>query len=244
MLALMLAAALLPAAAEQAAEEPAPDETVSEAAEPEEQEAEEQGSEEQASPADYPESLAYENLWVADEAGLSVEILRRVDFFDVLIVRAGTDGTRTEWEYITVYDPETGALKADGTGEKTPEEGEGAEGLSAVFFLSDDGTLRWEDEQEDAGAGLAPEKVGLFGGRWSCGDAELRIDRKEGRRYAVRASVGNGAEERAFDVVYDPETNRLESEEGSFAIGEGFLLEWQALDGAADGLAFEKDWDD
>ena len=203
-------------------------------------------AEEQASPEDYPESLAFENLWVDGESGAEAEIVRRVDFFDVRIRARDPEGAESVWEYITTWQPETKTLKSDGEGQKLPGSGgeEYEEGLSAEFEISGDGVLAWHDLRDGAGDGLAFLPVGLFGGLWSCGEETVVITRKEGTAYSVQVRTADGAEEPAFDAVYDPAAGVLEGAGGRFTIGEGFLMQWKAPDGSRDGMEYMKEWDD
>ena len=93
------------------------------------------------------------------------------DGIRALIIQARDDG-QTEWDYVCVYDEETGALRSlpggvrreivfDENGEFVSSDAVYEDG-AASFFVDENDRLTWTDEKDGAGSGLAFERLPGF----------------------------------------------------------------------------------
>lgn len=130
-----------------------------------------------------PAQAAFESKWVNENG--SVDIWYEEDGYRVTVTQ-DTDEARTIWEYSCVDDPDNGTLVSVSgvkTHAKLNELGEPADWESdydvfeptATFSLDGLGRLTWADTMEDAGKGLAFEKIGHFEGNWICDRASITI---------------------------------------------------------------------
>ena len=96
----------------------------------------------------------------------------------------------------------------------------------AVFSLNEEGRLIWNDEKENAGAGLAFEKIGWFQGVWISGeDLDSRYELycywdveepSEGEIYSgykveIERYEGEAYTHWVYSCVYNPENDTLQS---------------------------------
>ena len=126
-----------------------------------------------------PEALKYVSAWVAENGDWRIEVYDEDGGLKLMVVHL-LDGKEDIWEYAALLG-EDGALTAVPLGlhyrqdistgnwdETYYEDGD------ATFTIDADGKLLWADAKEDAGKGLAFEKIGSFyGGRWMKGDIEV-----------------------------------------------------------------------
>ena len=129
-----------------------------------------------------PESLVFDSLWIAD--GTVVDAVCEDGGFRVCVTREiGTD-ERMVWEYSAMYDPDSGTLFSVWNGMKTHLYMSGrfaeysrveSEECTAVFSISENGSLIWLDGQEDAGKGMEFRRASRFAGSYVCGRAGIDI---------------------------------------------------------------------
>ncbi len=127
----------------------------------------------------YPEAARYESVWVAENGDWRIESFAEDDGVRVMAVHKLGDNKEDRWEYAAALS-ENGTLTADPQGlhyqqdTVTDERTEYYEDGGAEFSINEEGKLVWKDLKEDAGKGLAFEKIGsFFGGRWMKGDIEV-----------------------------------------------------------------------
>ena len=168
-------------------------------------------------PDDNPESLPYMSTWVAEDNEWRIEMYGEDGCIKPYIVHRLGDNKEDIWEYATALNVEKTALTAVPFGlhyrqdtvtgnwdETYYEDGD------AVFTLTEDGKLVWDDLKEGAGKGLEFDKIGNFyGGRWMKGDTEVIFyDWYEGE-YDIRCfEYGEGDAILADAILkgtYDPE---------------------------------------
>jgi hypothetical protein len=200
----------------------------------------------------------FSSEWVDGFA--SVKIYAEGSHWIVWITSA--DGA-TEWEYNCQYDEKQKALVSwdDDINTKTEitvnEEGseigrkEVYNNGKAVFSLNGEGKLIWTDEKENAGEGLAFQRIGWFQGVWVAGDAiESRCELNcfwdveqpaEGEIYSgykieITKYDGEACLIWVYSCDYDAETNTLKSLLGSkeHAEKEGDPIVTDYEDGAAE----------
>ena len=186
-------------------------------------------------PDEYPESLVYVNTWVAEDGDWRIEVFAEDGGLKPMIVHRLGDNKEDVWEYAMALNPEKTALTAVPFGlhyrqdtvsgdwdETYYEDGD------AVFTLTEEGTLLWEDLKEDAGKGLEFEPIGNFyGGRWMKDDIEVIFyDWYEGQ-YDIRCyqydENGNILADAILKGDYDPETDTVTAE-GYFDPDEPFTV--------------------
>ena len=172
-------------------------------------------------PDEHPESLPYVSVWVAEDGEWRVEMYGEDGGIKPYIVHRLGDNKEDIWEYAVALNEDKTALTAVPFGlhyrqdtvtgdwdETYYEDGE------ATFTLDENGRLHWTDEKEDAGKGLAFEKIGNFyGGRWMKGDTEVIFyDWYEGE-YDIRCYTYGPNDEILADAIlkgtYDPETDTI-----------------------------------
>ena len=129
----------------------------------------------------HPEAAAFESTWVAENGDWRIESYAEDDGFRLMIVHKLGDNKEDVWEYAAAMSvSEAGTLTAVPTGlhyqqdTVTDEYTARYEDGDAEFSINEEGKLVWKDLKEDAGKGLAFEKIGrFFGGRWMKGDIEV-----------------------------------------------------------------------
>ena len=200
----------------------------------------------------------YSSEWA--DGFTSVKIFAEEDHWHVWITSA--DGA-AEWDYSCLFDEEQKTLVSiDGeenmkTAVTIDEEGSEIDRQvvytdgKAEIALDADGRLIWKDEKEDAGAGLAFEKIGWFQGVWIAGeDIDSRYELNcfwdveepsEGEVYSgykveITRNEGEACTCWIYTCAYDAETNTLKSalgiKEYSGQEGEPFVTVYE--DGAAE----------
>ncbi len=129
----------------------------------------------------HPEAAAFESTWVAEDGDWRIESYAEDDGFRLMIVHKLGDNKEDVWEYAAAMSvSEAGTLTAVPFGlhyqqdTVTDEYTTRYEDGDAEFSINEEGKLVWKDLKEDAGKGLAFEKIGrFFGGRWMKGDIEV-----------------------------------------------------------------------
>ena len=129
----------------------------------------------------HPEAAAFESTWVAEDGDWRIESYAEDDGFRLMIVHKLGDNKEDVWEYAAAMSVSApGTLTAVPTGlhyqqdTVTDEYTARYEDGDAEFSINEEGKLVWKDLKEDAGKGLAFEKIGrFFGGRWMKGDIEV-----------------------------------------------------------------------
>ncbi len=174
-------------------------------------------------PDEHPECLPYLSAWVAEDGDWRVEMYGEDGGIKPMIIHRLGDNKEDIWEYAVALNGDKTALTAVPLGlhyrqdtvtynwdEIYYEDGD------AVFSLDGDGRLVWNDLKEDAGRGLAFEKIGNFiGGRWMKGDTEVIFyDWYEGE-YDIRCFTYENDEIVADAILkgaYDPATDTVTAE--------------------------------
>lgn len=168
-----------------------------------------------------PESLVFDSDWVSDDT--MIHAYCEDGGFKVTIIRDVTLNERITWEYSPLFDADTRTLVDDMFGTKTRETHDyygniltsttEYEDGSAVFSLDADGRLIWADAREDAGKGVAYEKIGRFEGTYQCDRAEIEITWDDDH-YGVNIQWGDSASvtyDWLMTGVYNQEKDTLEA---------------------------------
>ena len=125
--------------------------------------------------AENPDAVPFDSIWAAADGDWRVEVFIESDGPRIGVIHK-LDGKRDMWEYAcelqdkTLISVPTGLhyLMDNSTGDWDRiyyEDGE------AEFSINEDGRLIWTDRKEDAGKGLAFDRIGRFcGSRWMKGD--------------------------------------------------------------------------
>lgn len=228
--------------------------------------------------AEHPGVEKFDGYWVSDDCKTLVEIGVRLDGVEMLIFRTPGEKEFTSWEYLLTYDDAAETLNSDngmkGTN-KAADNGDIAESQyayedgKAVFAINEEGRLTWQDEKEDAGAGLTFRKIGCFEGDYMCDRASISFRWNEDH-YAVDIDWADSAfvnNHWQFVGEYDPEnetvtargfwqkltykeggeideTAEIEEREVSavFSFDGEFHLIWDSPEGEGDGMLFENQW--
>ena len=174
----------------------------------------------------------YSSEWA--DGFTDVKIYAEEDHWRVRIMSA--DGS-VEWDYCCGYnEAENTLVSLDADNIKTEiridEEGSEIERNDvyndgkAVFSLNEEGRLIWNDEKENAGAGLAFEKIGWFQGVWISGeDLDSRYelycywDVEEpsegeifsGYKVEIERYEGEAYTHWVYSCFYNPENDTLQS---------------------------------
>lgn len=109
----------------------------------------------------------YEGAWACGRA--HIDISAEDEGYKVFILWGNSASESAEWSYACLYDEASGSLVDDGMGVmQNVEYAEGGDVVSAetlysdgaaVFTLTEDGGLIWEDKKEDAGADMVFERA-------------------------------------------------------------------------------------
>ena len=152
----------------------------------------------------HPEAGAYVSAWVAENGDWRTEVFDEDGGLKMMIVHRLGDNKEDVWEYAASM------------------------GENAEFDISEEGKLVWKDLKEDAGKGLAFEKIGSFyGGRWMKGDIEVIFFDWYDGQYDIRLYQRGSGNEILKDAIlkgdYDPKTDTLTAE-GEFEGEEPFTV--------------------
>ena len=128
----------------------------------------------------HPEAAAYVSVWVAEDGAWRIESLDEDGGIRVSVVHRLGDNREDVWEYSASMS-ENGTLQTVPLGLHYQRDIVTAEWSvtyyedgDAEFAITEDGKLVWKDLKEDAGKGLAFDKIGTFyGGHWMKGDIEV-----------------------------------------------------------------------
>jgi hypothetical protein len=179
----------------------------------------------------------FSSEWVDGFA--SVKIYAEENHWMVRITSA--DGA-TEWDYNCLYNEEQKALvswdddvnikteiKIDDEGSEIGRREIYTDG-KAVFTVNENGKLIWQDEKENAGEGLAFERIGWYQGVWISGDSiESRCELNcfwdveqsaegeihSGYKVEITKYDGDACTIWNYTCDYNPENNTLKSLLGS-----------------------------
>ena len=166
-----------------------------------------------------PDAAPYVSVWVEDNGNWRVESFAEDDGVRVMVVHYPGDNKMDVWEYAA-------AMSVDGTLATVPlgqhyqrniatdkctdyyEDGD------AVFTISEEGKLLWKDLKEDAGKGLAFEKIGsFFGERRMKGDIEVQFYDWYDGQYDIRLYQRGAGNEILKDAIlkgdYDAATDTV-----------------------------------
>ena len=174
----------------------------------------------------------FDSAWVSGSAMVEAWYLGGI--WEVVV---STGYGATKWDYSCIYDEEQQALVSlDGEAnvksiilldEEASEAGREVVDTEAKarFTLDEHGHLIWNDEKEDAGAGLEFEKIGWFSGTFACGgylldcvwDVEEPAEGEvySGYRVSIVLEDEGGRTEWNYTCFYDPETDTLSAPFGS-----------------------------
>ena len=225
----------------------------------------------------YPESLIFDSEWAAEECHARIDC--EDGGFRITVTQTAEYPNGYCWQYSALYNAENKTLESvsgsldtitwreDGgfdLGDTVYEDGE------ATFAINEKGRLIWNDAKENAGEGVAFEKIGWFNGsKWTCDRADIEMDWEE-EGYRVRVSWSSSAWETtewAYSCFYDAATNTLSGMLGSktdftyddngnvvsweevyndgevtFSLDENGNLLWNdEKENAGEGMVFERD---
>ena len=179
---------------------------------------------------DHPEAAVYVSAWVAEDGNWSIEAFDEDGGIKLRVVHKLGGNKQDVWEYsadlneenklTTVpfglhYQEDTVTSDWDVT---YYEDGD------AEFEITEDAKLVWKDLKEDAGKGLAFEKIGSFyGGRWMKGDIEVVFSDWYDGQYDIRLYQRGENNEILKNAIlkgdYDAETNTVTAT-GAYEDGE------------------------
>ena len=174
-------------------------------------------------PDDYPESKVYVSTWVAEDGDWRIEVYGEDGGIKPMVVHRLGDNKEDVWEYATALG-ENNALVAVPCGLHYQQDTVTYdwdkiyyEDGDATFTINEDGQLLWNDLKEDAGKGLAFDKIGNFyGGRWMKGDIEVIFYDWYDGQYDIRLYQLGENNEILNDAIlkgdYDAETDTLTAE--------------------------------
>ena len=172
---------------------------------------------------EHPGVLAFDSFWVSADAQVRLDGRHTDGGYEMLAVEMTGENTFNSWEYLLVYDEETKALVADGTGMKSAntfdETGTITDSVyqyedgSARFFLNDQGQLVWEDGKESAFQGAVFNRIGRFPGRYAFDGIRLDVNwAGEDLIYDVWLQIpedGGKTWDYSFSGSYDPASDTL-----------------------------------
>ena len=174
-------------------------------------------------PDDYPESKVYVSTWVAEDGDWRIEVYGEDGGIKPMVVHRLGDNKEDVWEYATALG-ENNALVAVPCGLHYQQDTVTYdwdkiyyEDGDATFTINENGQLLWNDLKEDAGKGLAFDKIGNFyGGRWMKGDIEVIFYDWYDGQYDIRLYQLGENNEILNDAIlkgdYDAETDPLTAE--------------------------------
>lgn len=153
-----------------------------------------------AETAGHPGEDAYCGVWVSEDLSTVIEL--GVEEDGTVVYRTPGQEHYTSWEYLPVYDKETGTLKAEHGMKSENTLSEDRTEIADSKYVYDDGkasfaidennTLVWVDEKEDAGKDLTFVPIGNFEGDFQCDRASISF-RWNGEDYSVDVSWADSA---------------------------------------------------
>ena len=175
-------------------------------------------------PDDNPESKPFVSTWITENGDWRIEMYGEDGGIKPYIVHRLGDNKEDIWEYATALNPEKTALTAVPFGLHYLQDTVSGnwdvtyyEDGDAVFTLNENGQLLWNDLKEDAGKGLAFDRIGnFFGGRWMKGDVEVIFYDWYDGEYDIRCYQYGADDAVLADAilkgVYDPATDTITAE--------------------------------
>ena len=175
-------------------------------------------------PDENPESKPFVSTWIAENGDWRIEMYGEDGGIKPYIVHKLGDNKEDIWEYATALNPEKTALTAVPFGLHYQQDTVSGnwdvnyyEDGDAVFTLNENGQLLWNDLKEDAGKGLAFDKIGnFFGGRWMKGDVEVIFYDWYDGEYDIRCYQYGENDAILADAilkgVYDPAADTITAE--------------------------------
>lgn len=166
-----------------------------------------------------PEAAPYVSTWVAEDGDWRIDSFAEDDGIRLMVVHNLGDNRKDLWEYAAAMS-ENGALTTVPLGlhyrqnTVTNETADYYEDGDAEFSINEEGKLVWKDLKEDAGKGLAFEKIGsFFGERLMMGDIEVIFYEWYDGQYDIRLYQRGAGNEILKDAIlkgdYDAETNTV-----------------------------------
>ena len=175
-------------------------------------------------PDENPESKPFVSTWIVENGDWRIEMYGEDGGIKPYIVHKLGDNKEDIWEYATALNPEKTALTAVPFGLHYQQDTVSGnwdvnyyEDGDAVFTLNENGQLLWNDLKEDAGKGLAFDKIGnFFGGRWMKGDVEVIFYDWYDGEYDIRCYQYGENDAILADAilkgVYDPAADTITAE--------------------------------
>ena len=175
-------------------------------------------------PDENPESKPFVSTWIAENGDWRIEMYGEDGGIKPYIVHKLGDNKEDIWEYATALNPEKTALTAVPFGLHYQQDTVSGnwdvnyyEDGDAVFTLNENGQLLWTDLKEDAGKGLAFDRIGnFFGGRWMKGDVEVIFYDWYDGEYDIRCYQYGENDAILADAilkgVYDPAADTITAE--------------------------------
>lgn len=166
-----------------------------------------------------PEAAPYVSAWVAEDGDWRIESFAEDDGIRLMVVHNLGDNRKDFWEYAAAMS-ENGTLTTVPLGlhyrqdTVTNDTADYYEDGDAEFSISEEGKLVWKDLKEDAGKGLAFEKIGsFFGERLMKGDIEVFFYEWYDGQYDIRLYQRGTGNKILKDTIlkgdYDAETNTV-----------------------------------
>ena len=168
----------------------------------------------------YPEAKAYESTWVAQDGDWRIEVFGEDGGMKLMVVHRLGDNKEDIWEYSAALG-QSGDLPTVPLGLHYRQDTVSGnwdttyyEDGDAVFSLTAEGALLWNDLKEDAGKGLSFRKIGSFyGGRWMKGDIEVIFydwyDGEYDIRLYQRGEGGTILKDAILKGAYDPASDTI-----------------------------------
>ena len=195
----------------------------------------------------HPESLVFESIWKTGD--WQIDSFCEDDGFKLMVRRQVSEGKFTVWEYSATYQAEDNTLVCMPFGMKYTEDMNNIsetlineyEDGDAVFSLDAEGKLLWKDLKEDAGRGLAFNRIGLYlGGNWMNDQTMVEFVDWQDNAYDIRVTMfdqdGMAVQYGVLKGVYHAENNTVTAQgamEGdgapvaiTFSFNEKGMLVW------------------
>lgn len=169
---------------------------------------------------DHPEAAVYVSAWVAENGDWRVEGHSEDGGLKLMVVHKLGSNKEDIWEYPAEMGKD-GRLEVDPLGLHYQQDtvtynwdANYYEDGCTEFSINEEGRLIWKDLKEDAGKGLAFDKIGPFyGGRWMKGDLEVIFFDWYDGQYDIRLYQRGSENEILKDAIlkgdYDAATNSV-----------------------------------